>query len=287
MLRTRSLDAGDRVRLERLHARSDWVITLDRHAVLDYLDAPRRDTDVYERFVIDAVPDRARPHHDAAGHLHLEPGRRPRPRGSRRWPAMRPERQRAEQPLSRRAPEGAERPARDQAGRWGIRAPASSSRSRLMHANCIAASQGHGRNLAGTETGPCSSPVDEIASHAPIVTMAGADGEPALRADFIHVSAPARGPLEFRFVEVKHRQHLRTARQPDLLAHMVAQAGELRRRWHDVVLSESSLAPLERVVRPLAARQTAPLLRRPSGTGTASLSRGTPAHVEPRSTSCC
>src|SRR5207244_3164025 len=57
-----------------------------------------------------------------------------------------------------------------------------------------------------------------------------------------------RGPLEFRFVEVKHRQHLRTARQPEMLAHMVAQTGELRRRWMEWFFGEG-LAPLDRVIR--------------------------------------
>ena len=100
-------------------------------------------------------------------------------------------------------------------------------------------------------------PVDEIADHAPIVQIAEVNGESARRADFIHVSAPARGPLEFRFVEVKYRRHLRTARQPDMLQHMVAQTSELRQRWMDWFFSET-LAPLDRVVR---RTQLAKLLR--------------------------
>ena len=61
----------------------------------------------------------------------------------------------------------------------------------------------------------------------------------------------ARGnqsPLEFRFVEVKHRLHLKTARQPDLLSGILRQTGDLRRRWH-AYFFESNLKPIERSLR--------------------------------------
>ncbi len=247
------LSTQDRQRLERLHAQSDWVITLDRNAVLDYLDSPRRDAETYERFVIDAVPDRS----DLTAMQLVT--------STSNLDAVR---DLVDQALADMGLSGSERNSRflvghlkALSGRLAIRLADGGTRTgelialALMHANCVAA-QGQMETWLGLEQGLLI-PVDEIASNAPIVTMAGADGEPALRADFIHVSAPARGPLEFRFVEVKHRQHLRTARQPDLLAHMVEQTGELRRRWHQWFFGED-LAPLERVVR---RSQLAKLLR--------------------------
>ncbi|MCJ2031319.1 ATP-binding protein [Methylobacterium sp. J-043] len=252
VLRTR-LSMQDRMRLERLHARSDWVITLDRYAVLDYLDAPRRNNEVYERFVIDAVPDRA----DLTAMQLVT--------STSNLDAVR---DLVDLALADMGLSGSERNSRflvghlkALSGRLAIRLADGGTRTgelialALMHANCVAA-QGQVETWLGLDQALLI-PVDEIVSHAPIVTMAAADGEPAMRADFIHVSAPARGPLEFRFVEVKYRQHLRTARQPDLLAHMVAQTGELRRRWHAWFFSED-LAPLERVVR---RSQLAKLLR--------------------------
>lgn len=252
VLRTR-LSARDRVRLERLHERSDWVITLDRHAVLDYLDAPRRDTGTYDRFVIDAVPDRV-----DLNSMQLVTS-------TTNLDAVR---DLVDEALADMGLSGSERNSRflvghlkALSGRLAIRLADGGTRTgelialALMHANCVAA-QGQMDTWLGLDQGLLI-PVDEIASHAPIVTIGTTEGEPALRADFIHVSAPPRGPLEFRFVEVKHRQHLRTARQPDLLAHMVAQTGELRRRWHEWFFGED-LAPLERVVR---RSQLAKLLR--------------------------
>jgi hypothetical protein len=37
--------------IDRLHDHSDWVVTIDRNACLEYFDAPRRLPNVYERFV--------------------------------------------------------------------------------------------------------------------------------------------------------------------------------------------------------------------------------------------
>jgi DNA phosphorothioation-dependent restriction protein DptH len=93
-------------------------------------------------------------------------------------------------------------------------------------------------------------PVDEIADLEPVCGLPemgeGLDG--GHRADFIHVKAPAKGPLEFRFVEVKHRLHLRTARQPELLQGILKQTGDLRRRW-DSYFFGPSLKPVERAIR--------------------------------------
>ena len=51
-----SADAADS--LDRLHALSDWVITLDRNAGLEYFDSPRVNKEIYDKFVIDCVPER-------------------------------------------------------------------------------------------------------------------------------------------------------------------------------------------------------------------------------------
>lgn len=58
VLKTRLLPA-DRRRIDRMHEQSDWVITLDRNAALDYFDSPQESPDAYERFVIDTVPERS------------------------------------------------------------------------------------------------------------------------------------------------------------------------------------------------------------------------------------
>ncbi len=238
-----TLSPEDRRKVEKMHEQSDWVVTLDRNAALDYFDSPQGSPDVYERFVIDTVPERS----DLTA-IQLVTS-------TTNLDAVR---DLVDEALNSMGLSSSERNSRflvgqlkALSGRLAIRLADGGTRTgelialALMYAHCV----------AGGEKGPWLNvaqgvliPVDEIADHAPVVQMATTGGETARRADFIHVSAPARGPLEFRFVEVKHRQHLRTARQPDMLAHMVAQTSELRERWMGWFFGDS-LKPLDRVVR--------------------------------------
>jgi hypothetical protein len=232
-----------RRRLDRLHERSDWVVTVDRNAGLEYFDAPHDRPDVFDRFIIDAVPERA----DLAA-LQLVTS-------TTNLDAVR---DLVDEALADMGLSGSERNSRflvnqlkALSGRLAIRLANGGTRTAelvalaLVQANCAHATSGEDPWLE-LHNGVLV-PVDEIADFAPIVT-AGAEEEIARRADFIHVSAPIRGPLEFRFVEVKYRLHLRTARQPELLAHIAAQTSDLRRRWMDWFFGERQ-APLERAVR--------------------------------------
>src|SRR5206468_2796264 len=56
VLRT-ELDGEDMETLRRLHRLSDWVVTIDRNAGLEYFDSPRDARAVYDAYVIDAVPE--------------------------------------------------------------------------------------------------------------------------------------------------------------------------------------------------------------------------------------
>ena len=53
------------------------------------------------------------------------------------------------------------------------------------------------------------------------------------RPDLIHVSTQPRRGLVFRFIEVKHRRHLRQARATDLLRRVQEQTVALRSRWQE------------------------------------------------------
>lgn len=243
VLKTR-LSADDRRRIELMHDQSDWVITLDRNAALDYFDSPQDSPDAYERFVIDTVPERS----DLTAMQLVT--------STSKLDAVR---DLVDEALGDMGLSSSERNSRflvaqlkALSGRLAIRLADGGTRTgelialALMYAHCVA---------GGEQKGPWLNvaqgvliPVDEIADHAPIVGMPAVEGESARRADFIHVSAPPRGPLEFRFVEVKNRRHLRTARQPEMLAHMVAQTGDLRERWTEWFFG-GGLEPLDRVVR--------------------------------------
>ena len=57
VLRTTILpEKADSIR--ELHRLSDWVVTLDRNAGVEYFDSPRDNRDIYDAYVIDCVPER-------------------------------------------------------------------------------------------------------------------------------------------------------------------------------------------------------------------------------------
>jgi hypothetical protein len=242
-----------RARIDRLHERSDWVVTVDRNAGLEYFDAPHQQGEVYERFVIDAVPERA-----DLGATRLVTS-------TTNLDAVR---DLVDEALGEMGLSSSERNSRfligqlkTLSGRLAIRLANAAGRTgelialALMQANCAQKGASDSNWLDLTQG--FFVPVDEIGDFARIVRAAGEEGESGRRADFIHVSAPTRGPLEFRFVEVKHRLHLRTARQPELLSQMLRQTGDLRQRWMGWFFGERSTT-LQRSVR---SSQLARLLR--------------------------
>ena len=57
VLRT-SLTAEQQDMLRIVHQLSDWVITVDRNAGIEFFDAPKDEPRIYETYVIDCVPER-------------------------------------------------------------------------------------------------------------------------------------------------------------------------------------------------------------------------------------
>jgi hypothetical protein len=237
------LRAEDRKRIDQLHDHSDWVVTVDRNACVEYFDAPVRLPEVYERFVIDAIPERT-----DLGALQLVTT----------TSKLDEVRALVDEALGDMGLSGSERNSRfllehlkALSGRLAIRLANPGSRTGEMIS--LALVQAH-CSLAEDSAGPWLDlargffvPVDEILDVTPI---GGGEQEidDGRRADFIHVQTTGRGALEFRFVEVKHRLHLRTARQPELLQNMLRQTSELRRRWHTYFFSRK-LSLLERSLR--------------------------------------
>ena len=41
-----------------LHSLSDWVITIDRNAGMEYFDSPKEKSTIYDAYIIDCVPER-------------------------------------------------------------------------------------------------------------------------------------------------------------------------------------------------------------------------------------
>ena len=240
------LPIDSRVWMDRLHDRCDWVVTIDRNACIEYFDAPRQLPDIYERFVIDAVPERA----DIGAFQLITTTKN-----------LDEVRDLVDEALGDMGLSSSERNSRfllnqlkALSGRLAMRLanPGVGTGElialALMRACCVDATDTSGAWL--DLSSGFLVPVDEIADRAPVKVALGRNTEAnGRRPDFIHVKAPSgRGPIEFRFVEVKHRLHLRTVRQPDLLQDILNQTGDLRPRWH-AHFFDLTLKPIERALR--------------------------------------
>ena len=55
---TTRLNGKSQQQINDIHALSDWVVTVDRNAGIEYFDSPAADEGVFDSYVIDCVPDR-------------------------------------------------------------------------------------------------------------------------------------------------------------------------------------------------------------------------------------
>lgn len=228
--------------LRRLHELSDWVITVDRNAGIEYFDAPRDAPDVYERYVIDCVPERQDLHtvQLVTSTSHIEEVSRLLDHTL------------VDMGLSC-SPKNCEfllTHLKALSGRLAMRlASRSANRGELIalalfHANCAESNPDSvwlslrdgflvplddvqellfGRADERTESGDASSEEE----------LTPTDG---LRSDLVYVSLTRRG-VQFSFVEVKYRRLLRSARDAGLLARIQEQTACTRRRWFNAYFS--------------------------------------------------
>ena len=238
--------SGEKVQsLEKLHSRCDWVITLDRNAGIEYFDSPRDNRKIYDSYVIDCVPER-----EDLGCLqlitstsNLDEVRNLLDDALDRMGLSR----------SRKNAEFLFENLKALSGRLAIRftgqkAPTSELIAlSLCHASCARHPLERKDCWMSLEKG-FFIPADDILDLFPRVLTGGGDGnENRSRSDIIYVSAEKKG-LCFRFIEVKYRKHLRTARMPALLNEIRNQTESLRKRW-DKWYDHSNLCGTFRSVR--------------------------------------
>ena len=232
VLRTTILpEKADSIR--ELHRLCDWVVTLDRNAGIEYFDSPRDNRDIYDAYVIDCVPERedlgclqlitstsnVEEVHDLLDEALVRMGL------SR----------------TRRNAEFLLEHLKSLSGRLAIRltgnvAPTSELIAlAIAHANCRRAAD-EDACWTSLDRGFLV-PVDDVRDLLPPLRDNGdngADGgDRQTRPDLIHVSTQPRRGLTFRFIEVKHRRHLRQARATDLLRRVEEQTVALRARWQE------------------------------------------------------
>lgn len=236
MLRT-EISYENTQNLQILHSLCDWVITLDRNAGIEYFDSPADNREIYDAYVIDCVPER-----EDLGCLQLitSTSNLDEVRG-----LLDSSLDQMGLSRSRRNAEFLLENLKALSGRLAIRltgqkAPTSELIALAMcQANCRQAQEGS-ECWTQFESG-FFIPVDDVRDLLPPLTALGEDGIDAkeTRPDLIHVSIAPRKGLLFRFIEVKYRRHLRTARNPEELQHIRQQTESLRERWekwysHDI-----------------------------------------------------
>ena len=214
--------------LKELHRLCDWVITLDRNAGIEYFDSPRDNRTIYDAYVIDCVPER-----EDLGCLQLITSTsnleevRVLLDGALDQMGLSRSRRNAEFLLEH---------LKALSGRLAIRLTGDKPPTSELIA--LAVSQANCQQAQ--ETDPCwvslergfIVPVDDVRDLLPPLTEKDGD-EREVRPDLIYVTAAPRKGLMFRFVEVKYRRDLRTARSPDILRRIREQTNALRKRWDE------------------------------------------------------
>jgi DNA phosphorothioation-dependent restriction protein DptH len=241
--------------LRELHRLCDWVITLDRNAGIEYFDSPRDNKEIYDAYVIDCVPER-----EDLGCLqlitstsNLEEVRNLLDGALDQMGLSR----------SRRNAEFLMGDLKALSGRLAIRltgqkAPTSELIAlAISHANCRQAREGDACWMA-LDSGILI-PVDDVLDLIPFLTSKKTEQEATtsvgnVRPDLIYVTLAPRKGLQFQFVEVKYRRHLRGARTPEALEGIRRQVEPLRERWDEWYSSEENCSSFRAVRRAKLAR---------------------------------
>lgn len=218
--------------LHELHRLSDWVITLDRNAGVEYFDSPRDNEDVYNTYVIDCVPER-----DDLGCMQLITSTS---NLDEVLSLVNDSLDRMGLSRSTRNAKFLLEHLKALSGRLairltGLRVPSSELVAlAASRANCLRERESDGGVCWTPLEAGFLIPVDDVRDLLPpLDETQTAEVASGSRPDLIHVSAPPpRGRLRFRFIEVKHRQHLRAARTPSVLHQINAQVESLRKSWN-------------------------------------------------------
>ena len=210
--------------LRKLHALSDWVVTLDRNAGIEYFDSPRDNPSIYDAYVIDCVPER-----EDLGALQLVTS-------TTNLAEVRSLLDRALDGMglshSRRNAEFLLSNLKALSGRLAIRLTGTA----VPAAELIALAVAHANCVEPARADPCwlpltdgfIVPIDDVQDLLPAIRPD--DSERGVRPDLLYVS-PSRNGLRFCFVEVKYRRDLGAARSPSLLEAIHEQTESVRKRW--------------------------------------------------------
>ena len=236
--------------LKELHRLCDWVITLDRNAGIEYFDSPLDSPEIYDAYVIDCVPER-----EDLGCLqlitstsNLDEVRNLLDRALDQMDLSR----------SRRNAEFLLKSLKSLSGRLAIRLTGNKTPTSelvalaVSHANCRRTPEGddcwvsldHGFIV----------PVDDVRDLLPPLRENNDGNGLQTRPDLLYVTMVPRRGLAFRFIKVKYRRHLRTARAPEVLRKIHEQTESLHKRWDEWYSHEDVCSSFRAVRRAKLAR---------------------------------
>lgn len=228
--------------LAQLHRFCDWVITIDRHAGVEYFDSPRDLPLQYESFLIDCVPER-----DDLGFLQLITTTSSLDEVFRLLDVALGEMGLSTSPRNCGYLLDALKAV---SGRLALRLSQSGTVAQEMVALALTYRQ---CATAVDSIGPWLSlaegffvPLDDVPELFRPVGDKREREDGGKRADLLYVSCGRRGGLRFSFVEVKFRRYLKTARAPDLIEAIDSQLTASATRWAQLFGEVSG--PLEKTV---------------------------------------
>lgn len=220
--------------LQRLHNLSDWVITIDRNAGVEYFDSPREAEQIYESYVIDCVPER-----EELGCLQLVTS-------TSNFDEVMTLLNEAlgEMALSnsRRNCEFLLRELKGLSGRLAMRLAGPPTRSgelialALVSTNCRRAEVDDPSWLSLKNS--FFVPLDDVPDLLPLRTRTAKEDETNCRGDLLLVSLPKKGGLRFQVIEVKFRRHLRSARSAELCRQICEQTETTFQRFKETFFPE-------------------------------------------------
>lgn len=227
--------------LASLHRLCDWVVTIDRHAGVEYFDSPRELPNQYEHYLIDCVPER-----DDLGFLQLITSTSSLDEVVRLLDSALGEMGLSASPRNCSFLLGALKAV---SGRLALRLVKSGTVAQEMVA--LALTQKHCA-AADDDSTPWLSlkegffvPLDDVPELFRAVGEKSGT-ESGQRADLLYVSVGRRGGLRFGFVEIKFRRYLKTARTAELIDSITSQLAGSSQRW-DKIFGQAT-TPLDKTV---------------------------------------
>jgi DNA phosphorothioation-dependent restriction protein DptH len=227
--------------LARLHRLCDWVVSVDRHAGVEYFDSPRDLPRPYDAYLIDCVPER-----DDLGFLQLITSTSSLDEIRQLLDAAL-----GEMGLST-SPKNCDlllNALKSLSGRLALRLTTAGSTipelvALAMVQNHCAMANENSAAFPSLRTG-FFIPLDDVPELLCGVGESRRDS--GQRADLMYVtSASRRGGLQFRLVEVKFRRYLKTARSIDVTDAITEQLDATGKQWEG--LYGSATGPLERTI---------------------------------------